>query len=525
MSANSEKRRLKEIVSVFIKHGIKEGITNPVQARLALEELGPTFIKIGQMLSMRPDILPESYVREFKKLQDDVTSEDFEEIKAVLERELGGPIERFFVSFEEEPIASASMAVVHRATLYNGEEVAVKIQRPKARESMLNDLSILRRITHFVKYAPRAGVLNLEEAAEELLQAAKEELDFTTEANNLKRFAEYNKDPKVRCPRVYEEFTTRDILVLQYIEGIPILNTDRLQEEGYDLQALTIKLADNYIKQIFEDGFFHADPHPGNLLVQKGAIIYLDFGMMGYLSKALKEKFNALIYSMATGNVDGMTRAVLSIGIKKGKVDRRRLYSDIEEIYNEYIETSFHEIDLPRMMEEVFVACRRNNIAIPPDLVRLAKGLVTVEGLVAKLAPDINIMDLAIPYAKRYLASKREFKKEIAEQAENLYLLTKSGTKIPVKFLELINSALAGKLKIQMEHTNLDETVNKLNKMVNRIAFSLILSSLVIGSSVVINAKVGPKLYDISIIGLVGFLSAAVMGFWLLVSILYSGKM
>lgn len=522
----SEKQRLKEIVSVFLKHGLKNGIANPVQVRLALEELGPTFIKIGQMLSMRPDIIPQAYIKEFQKLQDDVKPERYEVIREIIEHELKRPIEELFLSFAEEPIACASLAVVHPAVLKNGDRVVVKIQRPGARETMLKDIDLLRRITRFIKYAPQAEVLDLDEAAGELWRAANKELDFQQEARNIKKFYEYNRDVAyITCPRVFEEYTTREVLVMERVEGIPIAHLEQLAAEGYDLRDVAVKLADNYLKQIFEDGFFHADPHPGNILVREGKIVYLDFGMMGVLDKSLLEKFNSLIYGIATGNVEAMQKDVLRIGIKKGSIDTRKLYSDIEQIYNNYIVTSLHEIDVPQMMEEIFKACRKNNIAIPADLVMMAKGLVTIEGLVARLAPEINIMDLALPYARRYILSKRNIKQDLTRQLENFYTLTKSGAKLPVRLLELINGALAGKIRVQMEHTNLDEALNKLNKMVNRLVFGLVLSSLVVGSSIVINANVGPKIYGISVFGLVGFLGAAVMGTWLLISILYSGKM
>ncbi len=522
----SQKQRLKQIVAVFFKHGIREGINNPAQIRLALEELGPTFIKIGQMLSMRPDFVPESYIREFQKLQDDVRPESYEVIRGIVEKELNGSLEELFSSFDTEPLASASMAVVHRATLKTGQPVVVKIQRPNARETMMTDIALLKRVTGFIKYAPQAEVLNLEEAADELWQAASKELDFTVEAENLKRFAEANADVKfVSCPKVYDEFTTTDVIVMEYIDGLSIADMEGLLAEGFDLKDIAAKLAGNYLKQVFEDGFFHADPHPGNLLIRGKKIVYLDFGMMGSLNKVMLDKFNSLIYGIATKNVDVMLRAVMRIGIRKGPIDHRTLYSDIEQVYNNYIDMPLDEIDLTRMMDEIFKACRKNNIAMPREIVMLAKGLVTVEGLVSKLAPDLNIMDLALPYARRKLISKKEVKKDILEQLENLYTLSKSGLKVPVKVLELINYALAGKLRVQMEHTNLERAINKLNKMVNRIVVALVLSSLVIGSSVVINANVGPKIYDISVFGLFGFLSAAIGGFWLLISILYSGRM
>lgn len=529
MNRKTERNRIKEIISVFIKHGMKDGIkaiTDPVQVRLAIEELGPTFVKIGQILSTRPDILPESFINELQKLQDDVKPEGYEVIARTIKQDLGKPVDEVFKNFNKTAVASASMAQVHLARLMDGQKVVVKVQRPNVKETMLSDIAILRRLGRIVRLTPQGSVLNYKEMVDELEDAAKKELDFLNESENIKRFYENNKDVKfITCPKVFDEYTTSNILVMEYIEGIKIADTDALSREGYDLQDIGSKLADNYFKQVFDDGFFHADPHPGNLIISGNKIAYIDFGMMGTLSKEMQKRFNKLLYGVATRDVEAITQAVMRIGIKKGNVSIKTLYSDIEEIYNKYIEASLMDIDLPQMINEVFRACRKNNISMPREITMLMKGIITIEGVVTKLAPDINIMDVAAPYVKRQIMNEKGMKPDIAEQMENLYLLSKSGLKLPVKLLELINSALSGKLKVQVEHMNLEQSVNELNRMVNRIVFGLIVSSLIIGSSVVINANVGPKLYGISIFGFVGYFGAAVLGLWLIISILRSGKM
>lgn len=529
MKRKRERDRIKEIISVFIKHGMKDGIkaiTNPVQVRTAIEELGPTFVKIGQILSTRPDILPETFINELQKLQDDVKPEKYEIIDWVIEQDLKRPVEEVFKSFSSTAMASASMAQVHLAQLSDGQQVVVKVQRPKARETMLNDIAILKRLSRIVRLTPQGSILNLREMVDELEDVAKKELDFLNEAENIKRFYQNNKDVKfITCPNVFDEYTTSNILVMEYIEGIKIADINALEKEGYDLQDMGSKLADNYFKQVFDDGFFHADPHPGNIIISGNKIAYIDFGMMGTLSREMQSRFNKFLYGVATRDVEAITQAVMRIGIKKGNVSIKILYSDIEEIYNKYIEASLMDIDLPQMINEVFRACRRNNISMPREITMLMKGVITIEGVVSKLAPEINIMDVAAPYVKRQIMKDRDIKHDMMEQLENLYLLSKSGLKLPVKLLELINSALSGKLKVQMEHINLEQSVNELNRMVNRIVFGLIVSSLIIGSSLVINADVGPKLYGISFFGFVGYFGAAVLGLWLIISILRSGKM
>lgn len=529
MSRINERKRLREIISVFLKHGVSKGIKgmyNPVHVRTALEELGPTFIKIGQILSTRPDLLPDSFVKEFQKLQDNVKPERYEEIIQVIESDLKGKLEDIFLDFRDTPIASASLAQVHLATLKGGEKVVVKIQRPRARDTMMNDIAILKRLGRFIKYTPQGSVLNIQDLVDELSDMTKKELDFLNEAHNINKFRQCNANVKyITCPKIYEEYTTPNILVMDYIDGIKITNIKALEGEGYDLSEIGTKLASNYFKQVFEDGFFHADPHPGNVIISEGKIAYVDFGIMGNLSREMRDKFNRFLQGVASRDVESIAQSILRIGIKRKDIDLRSFRSDIEEIYSKYIEVSLYDIDLSRMVNDVFKVCRRNYISMPREITMLLKGIITVEGVVAKLAPDINILDIATPYVTGHILKDRDYKREIMEQLENLYVLSRSGVKIPVKLLELVNTTLAGKLKVQMEIPNLEKSTAQLNRMVNRIVFGIIVSALIIGSSLVVNAEIGPKLYGISAFGFVGYTAAVIAGVWLLISILKSGRM
>ncbi len=529
MEITTAKKRLKEITSVFIKYGMRDGIrniTNPLQIRLALEELGPTFVKIGQILSTRPDIVPESFVKEFQKLQDNVLCEDYEVIRNIIETSFNKPLEEIYKDFDSEPIACASMAVVHKAVLKTGEQVVVKIQRPNIREIMSQDIAILKRLSGFAKLTPQGNVFNMEEVVEELWNAVKQELDFLNEAANIEKFRETQRNVKcITCPKVYHEYTTLNILVIEYIKGIKIGDIAQLEQEEYDIEDIAKKLTNNYFKQIFEDGFFHADPHPGNIMIKNGQIAFIDFGMVGILSKSIREKFINFLFGAATRNIDVMTSSLLRIGVKKGKIDTKRLHSDIESIYNTYIDASLEDIELPQFMNDIFTTCKKNNISMPHDITIMLKGVITLEGVVLKLAPDLNIMEIAIPFVKSLMIKERNLEGDLLEQMENLYILSNSALKIPARFLELINSVIAGKLKVQIEHTNLDASIGELNKMANRLTFGVVVSALIIGSSLVIKVNAGPEILGVSRIGLIGFVGAAVLGMWLLISIIRSGKM
>ncbi|MGB4440231.1 MAG: AarF/UbiB family protein [Sedimentibacter sp.] len=527
MDVKNEKQRMHEILSVFFNHGIGKGLTTkniPVSLRKSFEELGPTFIKIGQILSMRSDLLPEPYIKEFQKLQDDVKPEHFEDIKNVIENGLHKPIDDIFLRFYPEPIASASMAQVHLAYLKNETKVVVKIQRPKAQETMMSDIAILKRLAKHMKHVPQNKTLNFQEIIEELENSAMKEMDFLNEAENIKEFHENNADVKfITCPVVYDDYTTNNILVMDFIDGIKITDIEELSYEGYDINEICLKLANNYFKQIFEDGFFHADPHPGNILINKNKIAYVDFGMMGTLSISLRDKFNDFLFGLISGDIDEMTQAVLKISIKKGELNIKDFRSEIESVYNKYIEISLYDVDLSMLFNDIFGACRRSHLSVPREITILFKGIVTIEGVLEKLSPDINITEMLMPYIKSQMFKNIDIKRKIDDSMMNFYFLSKSGSKIIKKLMKLISNDSSSKLKIQIEHMNLESSVSRLNRMTNRVVFSIIVAAIIIGSSMIVSAEIGPKLYGISAIAVVGYVGALVMGLWLIISIIRSG--
>lgn len=529
MNRKNENDRMREIISVFLSHGIGKGVISKnmsVSIKESFEELGPTFIKIGQILSMRSDLLPESFIKEFQKLQDNVKPEAYEVITKVVEAELKKPIRDVFIKFNNVPTASASMAQVHLAFLKDGTKVAVKVQRPSVRETMMSDIAILKRLTRFIKLTPKDNTLNFQEIAEELEASAKKELDFLNEAQNAKKFNENNlKVTFITCPIVYDEYTTSNLLIMEYIQGIKISDTEELTKEGYEVNEIGIKLSNNYFKQIFEDGFFHADPHPGNIIIEKNKIAYIDFGMMGNLSNPMKNKFNRFLYGLVSRDVNEMAGAVLKICIRKGEVDSKAFRKDIEEMYSKYIETSLQEVELNRLINDLYHVLRKNHLSMPREFTMLLRGVLTIEGVLEKLAPELNIIDMAFPYVKRQMLKDMNIKKDMMAQLQNLYILYRSSPKIMENFIQFINTALSGKLKIQMEYNNSQNIVSQLNRMVNRIVFGIIIAALIIGSSLLVNTGVGTKINGISAIGLTGYISAFFMGLYLLISIIKSGRM
>lgn len=521
-----ETARFRKIVSVLIRHGLASGFADPTHLRLAFEELGPTFVKVGQMLSGRPDILPSEYLSELQKLQDRVTPEEFEIIRSTVESSIGRTLEDLFSEFNPSPLASGSIAQVHSAKLRDGTPVVVKVRRPGVRETMLEDLRILKKVATVANVAGSFRVLIPLEVIDEIYQTTEKELDFRYEASNVEKFRRNNEDVRfISVPRLFSEFTREDVLVIEHVDGIKITDLDALTAENYDLEDIGVKLATNYLKQIFEDGFFHADPHPGNIIIRDRRIVYLDFGMMGTIDDKLRQNLRLFLSGLVEGDISAMTRAAVRIGVPRGEVNRDNLRMDIERIYYDYADVSVSEIDIPVLANQVFQACRANNLTIPKDLTMLLRGIVTLQGVVARVAPAVNVMELAVPYARTFLIGNKDAAAMVREQLEALARSSRATAKLLLRLPEVIDRILTGRNKVILEHSGLDRSVAAMNRMVNRLVFGMILSALLIGSSILINARVGPAVWGLPMIGVIGYVGAAAMGVWLLISILRSGKM
>lgn len=494
--------------------------------RKAFEELGPTFIKIGQILSTRPDLLSPAYIVELSKLQDSVLPESIETIQKVFFDEFSISTTERFEKFYEKPLASASISQVHKAILKDGREVIVKIQRPDIAEKMKLDISILVRIIKLTKAKFSDALIDPEEALHEILLITKLELDFNNEVKNINNFRNFNKDIAfLYVPYVIEDLCSTKVLTMEKINGFKVDDMKKLLIGNYDLEDLGKKLALSYLKQVLQDGFFHGDPHPGNIFIYEGKICFIDFGIMGNLSNSLKSTLNDMISAVAFNDINKMISALLSIGIKKGYVDRNKLYEDLDYLLVNYLSVSLNNIQISVLLSEIFDIAKQNNIRLPRDLTLLIRGLVILEGVIASICPEIKIIDIAIPYVKANnkfsLLSHLDFNTLLMRS----YSFIKDSSRLPSKLIELSDSVISGRAKLQLEHKNLNAPINELNKGINRLVFALIISSMIIGSSTILNSNIGPKLHNISVIGITGFLTAAFMGFWLLISIMKSGKL
>lgn len=526
--------RLRQIVKVFVTYGfgffvgskLNKNQNSPVNLRKAFEELGPTFIKIGQILSTRADTLPDAYIEELSKLQDSVPIEDFTNIDKFFISEFHKTISDSFLFFDKDPIGSASMAQVHDAILNDGRFVIVKIQRPNIAEAMHMDLSILSRIVRLTKTRLPDTVIDLKDAIDELLKSIEQELNFKNEATNLVKFKDLNKNVSyISSPYIVEEFCTKKIITMEKIVGFKIDDAENLVKNDYILEDIGKKLALSYFKQIFEDGFFHADPHPGNIIIRENQICYIDFGMMGSLSSSLKNSLNKAILAIAYGDVNMLVSILMSMGIRQGYINRNSLYEDVDYMLSMYLSTSLKNLKISLMFKDIFDITKRNNIQLPKELTILVRGVVITEGVLSKISPDLALVDMIIPYIKSHNKNLIFENFNLDELLLHSFKFLRDSSSAPSKFIELSDSLISGRAKIQLNHKNLDQPIKNLHRMVNRMVFAIIISSMIVGSSLILRTNIGPKIYDMSIIGVSGFIIAALMGFYLMISILKSGTL
>lgn len=499
-----------------------------VRIRMAIEELGPTYVKLGQILSTRPDLIPMDLVNELARLQDNVPPCGFDEISAVVEKELGVGPDEAFAEFESEPLASASIGQVHRAVLEGGDTVAVKIQRPGMKKIIEVDLEIMlhlatlmeRHIEEFAFYRPVKIV-------EEFARALEKEIDYTLEAANMERVASYYvDDPDVYIPKVYRQATTSKVLVMEFVDGIKISDIDKLKENGLDLKTITRKGADFYLDQIFNHGFFHADPHPGNIYILPGEVICLfDFGMMGTVDLHTREDFVDLVDNVVHKRVSKTIRVLLKLTEWDHEPDMRRLEKDATEFMESYLFKSLQEIEIGKLLNRLMDLASRHRLRIPPDTFLMMKALATIEGVARMLDPEFDMTSRTVPFIEGVKLAR--FRPErITEDilrfgSEMLHFLDR----FPKDLLQITRQIRRQKLVVRFVNEGQDDLIAAHHQISNRIAFSIIIAALLVGSALIVISKTPPLFYGISLIGIIGFLFAAVMGIWLLIAIIRKGRL
>jgi ubiquinone biosynthesis protein len=537
-------RRFKEIVMTLAKYGFEDlvqrldlpgmGILNKVipktdrelstyeRIRLILEELGPTFVKFGQIMSLRPDMLPQTMIKELSKLQDEVPPVSLPEIKAVAEKSLGRPIYDMFSIFDAEPIAAASLAQVHRAVLRQGGRiVSVKIQRPDIRRKVEADLDILAAIAHRIdERSEDLRTYELPSLVRTTRRILLRELDFTREARNM-RIARANQrdSADIYIPKVYEDYCTEHVLVMEYLIGTRLRDLDpEALENRKSLAKQGLGVA---IKQILEDGFFHADPHPGNLLItaEKGLCL-IDWGMVGRLTQKDRYELIELIRAVVDEDSESLVDALLTVSDSEYEIDRRGLEREISDVLDSHYTASLRELNLGHLLLDITALLRDYRLRLPSDLVIMIKALVTAEGSARLIYPDLDVISEAEKYIRRLVIER--YKPQAVWQMFRTSLGHLMGfqRQFPRRFSQIMAKVERGELNVRFQHENLDGMRQTLDHVFNRLTLGIIIGAMIIGSTMVITTGVGPLLFGFPALGIIGYIISAILGLWLVFSII-----
>lgn len=505
--------------------------TTGERIRLFLEELGPTFIKMGQIASTRPDVIPAEIIQELVKLQDQVHQFSCEEVKQIIGQEFSVPMENLFAEFNEVPLAAASIGQVHSAFLLTGERVAVKIQRPHIHQLIETDLEILQDLARLaearLEWAER---YQIREIVAELVHSIRLELDYENEGRNTERIArQFKNNPNVVIPKIFWEYTTTKVLTMEYVEGIKLNEIEKLQSGGYNSKLLAETVVHAIFQQILIDGFFHGDPHPGNILALPGdAIAFLDFGIIGRLTTDMKTHVASFVIALMNQNTEDVVRTFTSMGLVPDDVDRNKLRADIDLLREKYSSVPFSEMSLGQAVNELFSVAFRHRIRIPTDLTLLGKTLLTLEGIVEKLDPELSIIKVAEPFGKQ-LVKERLNPKNVADKVRNyLFEYSELVNELPKSIKDFTSVMKKGKMKIEITTPELDLLLKRLNRISNRLSFSIVLLSFsIIMVGVIIGASLsGQTSYLLTKLPAIdiGFGIGTLLFFWLLYSIFKSGR-
>lgn len=526
LTRRNKLKRLWQIARIANQFDVIHGLT-PVKMRLMLEALGPTFVKVGQILSMRSEILPQAFCDELAKLRADADPMPYQTVLETLSSEYGRPIGEIFEHIDPTPLGSASLAQVHRATLLTGEDVAVKVQRPGVRETMAQDVSIMRSIARLAtRVMPSAQVVDLGGVVEELWDTFESETDFLVEARNLAEFKRFCQ-PYVYmdCPKPYMDLCTEHVVVMDYVEGISVSHPEQLIAAGYDLKEIGTKLVDNYATQVLDDGFFHADPHPGNIIIAGGQIVLIDLGMTGRLNAKTRSVLKQMIFAVAKQDSPALADGLLRFaGTESDASDYPALLADLDTIVAEYGTVDLKDLDLASFVTALTQLAQRHGIEVPSTVTTVARALVTLEGLLDEFIPDVNMIEII----SEHIATSKPLDRAAADEVKSLGVEAHAAlhgllgalceTKVAARMLT------RGQLRVNMELAGAEEPMRMLSEMVNRLTMALIVVGLYVGSSIVYFAGVPPIVFGIPVVGFMGYVVAFVLSAWIVFDIYFKGR-
>ena len=515
-----EKTRGAEMISIFAAHNYYANGFTPEELRTTLEDLGPTYVKIGQIMSSRVDLLPEAYCKELEKLRQNVKPLDPEVAKAVIEEETGKKIDEIYSEFRDEPLGSASMGQVHYAVLKDGTAVVTKVQRPLIADMMREDYKLLKKLAGLVNVVvddEEGQMIDLVSVIEEMEKVTEEELDCRIEAENTKFFKEncIEDEEKITCPTVYDELTTERIFTMSFVDGYSVSHKDRLIEDGYDPMAIGEVLAQNYVHQVLDVGWFHADPHQGNIMISGGKPCWIDFGMIGHVTEKDIDTIQNLILALLGGDAEEVVNGITSLGATSASTNRDKLVEDADMFLSKYSGTKgISDIDMETLIDEITELTSKHHISLPGQFTMLGRSIIAFEGVLEQLCPELDLFKLLSD--KMIERNKKDFDiKEIAiNLGKELIGTGKKIGKIPGLLADSLNGLAKGKTKINMELTGLDEPLEKIGVYIKYVVLSLIACVLFIGSCILASVDLQPKTTNgmplIAVIGIIFSIALAI---------------
>ena len=495
-----EKHRSAEMVSIFAKHNFYANGFTPQELRSTLEDLGPTYVKIGQIMSSRVDLLPAGYCKELAKLRENVKPLDPAVAKAVIEQETGKKINEIYAEFRDEPLGSASIAQAHYGVLKDGTRVVIKVQRPLIADMMRKDFVLLNKLADLVNIVEEDSdeqVIDFKSVIAEVERVTKAELDFRIEAENTRLFKEkcIDDEEQISCPTVIDGLTTERIFTMTYIDGYSVANTEKLVADGCDLDGIGRVIVDSYLHQVLDVGTFHADPHQGNILVSHGKPYWIDFGMIGHVTDKDIDLIQEAVKALLIQDADALVNAVMGMGAASEKTDRTKLTRDAEVFIQKYMNVkSVSDINVTEVFDEVMSLAAQNHVSMPGRFTLLARSLTTIEGVVEQLCPDLNLFDILYDKLKERARQNMNIPRELLEKGQELVNAGKKAAKIPLLASEVLEGMVKGKTKVRFELSGYEEPLNRIFHFLRYTVLTLVALVLFIGSCILCTTDFKPIL-------------------------------
>lgn len=518
-------KRMNEIVRIMRQYKVLHGLT-PEQAVEVLQALGPTYVKIGQLASNRSDLLPKAYCDAFEKLRDDANPMPFDVVIEQIDRAYGKSWHEVFASIDPVPLGAASIAQVHKATLLDGTTVAVKVRRPGVAESMAEDIMLMKHLLalgEFASNSHRDILLSLEGFIEEIERTTASEVDFTSELHNLMRFHDELADEEgVTSPVAYPQYSCESVLVMEFVQGTEISHTQALREQGIDVSALARRVCQSYVTQVLDDGFFHADPHPGNILVRDGEVVWIDLGMVGTLTVSERMLVGKVFTAVATDNAYLLKEAVMGLVHVLGPVDHGALLEALSRLLAEYSTAEMKEINVGTVLTEVIEVLRGQNMMMTSSVTMLARGFVTIEGVIAQVAPDISVIEIVSKHVIAQQADPKFLATQLIDLSTTSAASAEALAKLPTQLSNTLEMLDRGQIKVNGDIEVSSRILATAYASVGRISLALLSAGLFLGSSILCTTAMQPQLLGVPLLGVLGYVGAFVLGAYTVFHILVS---